>query len=223
MGTLRLVATPIGNLEDITLRALRILREADRVYAEDTRRSGVLLRHHSIATRPISLHAHNEAARIREVLTALGADQRVVLVSDAGSPLVSDPGIRLVDAVVGAGHEVEAIPGPSAVIAALSVSGLPPQPFVFLGFLPRKSGARRKRLETYLERAETLILFESPHRIGALLEDASAVFGSRRACVARELTKLHEEVARGPLEELAERFRSGTRGEITLVIEGARR
>lgn len=223
MGTLCLVATPIGNLEDITLRALRILGEADRIYAEDTRRSGVLLRHHGIAARPISLHAHNEAARVREVLSALGAGRRVALVSDAGSPLVSDPGIRLVDAVLAGGHEVESIPGPSAVIAALSVSGLAPHPFVFLGFLPRKSGARRNRLEAYRERAETLILFESPHRIGALLEDASAALGARRACVARELTKLHEEVARGNLETLAERFREGARGEITLVIEGARR
>ncbi len=223
MGTLRLVATPIGNLEDITLRALRILREADRIYAEDTRRSAVLLRHHGIASRVSSLHAHNESARIREVLTALTADEQVALVSDAGSPLVSDPGIRLVDAVVQAGHAVEAVPGPSAVIAALSVSGLAPHPFAFLGFLPRRSGARRNRLEAYQHRPETLVLFESPHRIGALLADARDAFGPRRACVARELTKLHEEVVRGTLDALAERFREGSRGEITLVIEGARR
>jgi 16S rRNA (cytidine1402-2'-O)-methyltransferase len=223
MGTLCLVATPIGNLEDITLRALRILREADRVYAEDTRRSAVLLRHHGIAGRLSSLHAHNEAGRIREVLTALGAEERVALISDAGTPLVSDPGIRLVDAVVDAGHRVETIPGPSAVIAALSVSGLAPHPFVFLGFLARRSGARRNRLGAYRDRAETLILFESPHRIGALLDDAREVLGPRRACVARELTKLHEEVVRGTLEELADRFRDGSRGEITVVIEGARR
>ncbi len=222
MGTLRLVATPIGNLEDITLRALRVLGEADRIYAEDTRRTGVLLRHHGIASRPVSLHAHNETARIREVLVALDADEAVALVSDAGSPLVSDPGIRVVDAVLEAGHRVEAIPGPSAVIAALGVAGLAPQPFVFLGFLPRRSGARRTRLEAYRDRPETLVLFESPHRIGALLDDAASALGPRRACVARELTKLHEEVARGPLDELANRFRDGARGEITLVIEGDR-
>ncbi len=223
MGTLCLVATPIGNLEDITLRALRVLREADRIYAEDTRRSGVLLRHHGVATRAVSLHAHNEAARVREVLAALGEGQKIALISDAGSPLVSDPGIRLVDAVLEAGHRVEAIPGPSAVVAALSVSGLAPHPFAFLGFLPRRSGARRTRLEAYRGRAETLVLFESPHRIGALLDDALAVLGERRACVARELTKLHEEVVRGSLEELALRYKEGSRGEITLVIEGERR
>ncbi len=222
MGTLGLVATPIGNLEDITLRALRVLREADRIYAEDTRRTGILLRHYDIATRASSLHAHNERARIREVVVALDADEAVALVSDAGSPLISDPGIRVVDAVLEAGHRVEAIPGPSAVLAALGVAGLAPQPFAFLGFLPRRSGARRTRLEAYRERPETLVLFESPHRIGAFLEDAAAVLGSRRACVARELTKLHEEVARGSLEELAERFRDGARGEITVVIEGTR-
>ena len=131
MGTLCLVATPIGNLEDITLRALRVLREADRIYAEDTRRSGVLLRHHGVATRAVSLHAHNEVARVREVLAALGEGQKIALISDAGSPLVSDPGIRLVDAVLEAGHSVEAIPGPSAVVAALSVSGLAPLPFAW--------------------------------------------------------------------------------------------
>ena len=223
MGTLCLVATPIGNLEDITLRALRVLREAERIYAEDTRRSGVLLRHHGIATRALSLHAHNEDARSREIVTALGAGQRVAVISDAGSPLVSDPGIRLVDAVLQAGHRVEALPGPSAVIAALSVSGLAPHPFAFLGFLPRKSGARRRRLEAYRERPETLVLFESPHRIGGLLADALAVLGERRACVARELTKLHEEVVRGDLAELAQTFAEGGRGEITLVIEGERR
>lgn len=223
MGTLCLVATPIGNLEDITLRALRVLREAERIYAEDTRRSAILLRHHGIDTRLISLHAHNESARIREVIVALDGDASVALVSDAGSPLVSDPGIRLVDAVVSAGHLVEAIPGASAVIAALTVSGLAPHPFAFLGFLPRRGGARRARLEDYRERSESLVLFESPHRIGALLADALVVFGARRACVARELTKVHEEVVRGTLEELAERFREGARGEITLVIEGLRR
>ena len=223
MGTLCLVATPIGHLEDITLRALRVLREAQRIYAEDTRRSGVLLRHHGVDARPISLHAHNENARIREVVAALEGETSIALISDAGSPLVSDPGIRLVAAVAEAGHRVEAIPGPSAVIAALSVSGVAPHPFAFLGFLPRRSGARRTRLEEYRERKETLVLFESPHRIGALLEDARETLGARRACVARELTKIHEEVARGTLEELAERFADGARGEITLVIEGARR
>lgn len=223
MGTLCLVATPIGNLEDITLRALRMLREASQVYAEDTRRTAILLRHHEIDARPRSLHAHNEDARIREVIAALEGEVRVALVSDAGSPLISDPGIRLVDAVLEAGHRVESIPGPSAVIVALTASGLAPHPFAFLGFLPRKSGPRSKRLEAYRGRRETLVLFESPHRIGALLRDATETLGERRACVARELTKVHEELARGTLAELAERFSEGARGEITLVIEGERR
>ena len=223
MGTLCLVATPIGNLEDITLRALRVLREAERIYAEDTRRTAVLLRHHGIEARARSLHAHNESARIREVLAALEGEGAIALVSDAGSPLISDPGVRLVDAVIEAGHRVEAIPGPTAVVAALASSGLAPHPFVFLGFLPRKSGPRGKRLAAYREREETLVLFESPHRVGALLHDAVEALGARRACVARELTKVHEEIARGPLEELAERFAEGCRGEVTVVIEGLRR
>ena len=223
MGTLFLVATPIGNLGDITLRALEVLREADHLYAEDTRRTRGLLRHHGIDAPLRSLHAHNEDVRVAEINAALESARSVALVSDAGSPLVSDPGARLVEAVVAAGHEVVAIPGPSAPIAALSVAGFPAHPFVFLGFLARKSGARRKRLEGFRDRPEALVLFESPHRVAALLADAAEALGERRACVARELTKLHEEVVRGTLPELAERFEAGARGEITLVIEGARR
>ncbi len=200
-----------------------MLRDATRIYAEDTRRSSVLLRHHGIEARARSLHAHNETARIREVLTALEGEAVVALVSDAGSPLISDPGVRVVDAALEAGHRVEAIPGPSAVIAALATSGLAPHPFVFLGFLPRKSGPRKKRLEAYREREETLVIFESPHRVGALLRDAAESLGARRASVARELTKVHEEIARGPLPELALRFAAGCRGEVTVVIEGLRR
>ena len=221
MATLYLVATPIGNLEDVTLRALRVLREADLLLAEDTRRTRVLLERHGIPGRPRSLHAHNEAARSGEVLAALEAGRDVALVSDAGTPLVSDPGARLVAVALDAGHAVTAIPGPSAALAALSVSGLPALPFSVIGFPPRGAAARRKLFEGYRERPETLVLFESPRRLVATLRAARAVLGDRRACVARELTKLHEEALRGPLSELAERLAEGVRGEVTLVIEGA--
>ncbi len=223
MAQLALVATPIGNLEDITLRALRVLREASVILAEDTRHTRTLLAHHGIATRPHSLHAHNEAARIGDVLEVLASGGDVALVSDAGTPLVSDPGERLVAAVLEAHYEVSSIPGPSAVLASLSVAGLPlEQGFTFVGFLPRKAGARDARLETLLERRETLVFFESPKRIGATLALLSERLGAdRRACVARELTKVHEEALRGTLGELALRLAEGARGEICLVVEGA--
>jgi len=221
VGTLRLVATPIGNLEDVTGRALRVLREADLVLAEDTRRTRVLLDRYGIAARPRSLHAHNEAAREREVLEALAAGRDVALVSDAGTPLVSDPGERLVAAALAAGHRVEAVPGPSAVLAALAASGLPAAPFAFLGFLPRRAGERDALLRGWRDRRETLVLFESPRRLGGALRALAAALGDRPAAVARELTKLHEEIARGSLSALAERFGEGARGEVTVVIGGA--
>lgn len=221
MGTLHLVATPIGNLEDVTLRALRVLREADRVYAEDTRRTRVLLGRHAIGARPRSLHEHNEEARIAEVLAALEGGQQVALVSDAGTPLVSDPGARLVAAAIAAGHTVVPVPGASAPLAALVASGLPGAPFTFLGFLPRKAGERDRLLARHRDRAETLVLFESPQRLAATLRALAAVLGERRASVARELTKVHEEHARGSLGDLAERFAGGTRGEVTIVVAGA--
>lgn len=221
MGTLHLVATPIGNLEDLSPRAVAVLREVDLLLAEDTRHTRTLLQHHGIAARPLSLHAHNEAARIGRVLAALEGSGSVALVCDAGTPLVSDPGGRLAAAVAAAGHRVTAVPGASAVLAALSVSGLPCEQFVFLGFLPRKAGARRKRIAAHRDRPETLVLFESPRRVAATLKELDEVLGERAACVARELTKLHEEVVRGTLAELAQRFADGARGEITLVVAGA--
>lgn len=221
MGTLYVVATPIGNLEDVTLRALRVLGEADLLLAEDTRRTRVLLDRHGIAGRPRSLHAHNEAARVEEVLAALAAGRRVALVSDAGTPLVSDPGGRLVAQAIAAGHDVVPVPGPSAALAALVASGLPAEAFSFVGFLPRKAGERSARLAALAARSETLILFESPRRVAATLRELARAFGERRACVARELTKLHEEIARGSLSELAHRFEAGARGEVTIVVEGA--
>jgi 16S rRNA (cytidine1402-2'-O)-methyltransferase len=221
MGTLYLVATPIGNLEDVTPRALRVLAEADLVLAEDTRRTRVLLERYAVAARPLSLHAHNEVGRVGRVLEVLAGGGSVALVSDAGTPLVSDPGERLVAAVLEAGHAVSAVPGASAVLAALAVSNLPPVPFRFLGFLPRRAGERRAELQRLRSAPETLVLFESPRRVGATLRQLADALGARRACVARELTKLHEEVVRGGLAELAERFEQGARGEVTIVVGGA--
>jgi 16S rRNA (cytidine1402-2'-O)-methyltransferase len=221
-GTLYVVATPIGNLEDVTLRALRVLREADLVLAEDTRRTRILLDRHGIAARPLSLHAHNEAARGAAALAALAGGRDVALVSDAGTPLVSDPGERLVAAAIAAGHPVVPVPGPSAVLAALAGAGLPPVPFAFLGFPPRRASERSERFSAWRGRPETLVLFESPHRLAATLRAlAEQLGGERPACVARELTKLHEEWARGTLAELATRFEDGARGEVTIVLGGA--
>jgi len=221
MGMVRVVATPIGNLADITLRALAALGEADLLFAEDTRRTRILLDRHGIQARPVSLHEHNEASRIARALAVLEEEGVVALVSDAGTPLVSDPGARLVAAAIEAGHRVEALPGASAVLAALTISGLCEGPFTFVGFLPRRAGARRVLLESYRARPEALVLFESPRRIAATLRELQETLGERRACVARELTKLHEEARRGSLGELAEAFAGEVRGEITLVVAGA--
>lgn len=222
MGTLHIVATPIGNLEDVTLRALRVLREADWVLAEDTRRTRILLDHFEIAKTPTSLHAHNEAARVEQVLAALDEGRRVALVSDAGTPLVSDPGARLVASVAAAGHHVDAVPGASALLSALCVAGLDTQRVLFLGFLPRKRGDQVRLLEGQRGREETLVLFESPHRVGETFARMAEVLGDRPACLARELTKRHEEVTRGMLAELARRFQAEPpRGECTLVVAGA--
>jgi len=221
MGTVYLVATPIGNLEDVTLRALRVLREVERVFAEDTRRTRKLLDRHGIAAKPMSLHSHNEAARIDTALGVLDAGGDIALVSDAGTPLISDPGGRLVAAALAAEHRVVPVPGASAVLAALSIAGLPVEPFTFLGFLPRKAGPRGSILATYRVRPETLVIFESPRRLAATLRELADALGDRAACVARELTKVHEEAVRGTLRELADAFDGSVKGEITIVVAGA--
>jgi 16S rRNA (cytidine1402-2'-O)-methyltransferase len=221
VGVLHVVATPIGNLEDITLRALRVLAEADLVLAEDTRRTRVLLQRHAVKARPLSLHAHNEAARIERVLGVLDAGGSAALVSDAGTPILSDPGARLVDAALQAGHPVTPIPGPSALLAALVVAGLPAERFTFLGFLPRRKGARDALLASLRQRPETLVLFESPRRLPTTLRQLADALGERPACVARELTKLHEELVHDTLGALAQRFADGARGEVTIVVGGA--
>jgi 16S rRNA (cytidine1402-2'-O)-methyltransferase len=222
MGTLYLVATPIGNLEDITLRALRILREAPLIAAEDTRHTRKLLSHFEIATPTISYHEHSGPAGIERVLSALASGD-VALVSDAGTPAVSDPGEDLVRAAIAAGYPVVPIPGPAAVVSALVASGLPTGEFTFLGFLPRKAAERRARLAAVRDSTATLVLYEAPHRLLATLDDLLATLGDRQAALARELTKLHEEWLRGPLSVLRTHYTSGAtpRGEYTLVIAGA--
>ncbi len=223
MGTLFVVSTPIGNLSDLTRRAEEALGEAAVVLAEDTRRTGVLLRHLGVETPLMSLHQHNEAGRTREVLGRLASGAVLALVADAGTPLVSDPGGRLVEAVIAEGHTVVPIPGPSAVLAALVGSGLPADRFAFLGFSPRKGRDREAFLARVADSEETTILFESPERISALLDDLAKRCGrTRRVAVARELTKLHEEFVRGTLIEASRYYRENPpRGEITVVVEAA--
>jgi 16S rRNA (cytidine1402-2'-O)-methyltransferase len=223
-GCLYLVGTPIGNLEDITYRAVRILKEADQILAEDTRRARVLLDRYAIARPLSSFFEHNEVRRLEPVMRALAEGRRVALITDAGSPGISDPGYRLVREAVARNIPVVSIPGPSAAVTALQVSGLPTDQFLFRGFPPRKSGGRRRELEELREYEGTLVYYESPHRLADFLEDAAAVLGDRPAAVCRELTKMHEEVTRGPLPELAARFReTPARGEIAVVLGGLTR
>jgi 16S rRNA (cytidine1402-2'-O)-methyltransferase len=219
MGTLYVVGTPIGNLEDITLRAIRTLREVSVIAAEDTRNTRVLLNAHQISTPLVSFHEFSGQGQVRRLVDRLAAGD-VALVSDAGMPGLSDPGYPLIRAVLDAGHEVVPIPGPSAILSALVASGLPMHAFTFHGFLPRKSGERKRLLASMLEATHSHVLFESPHRLVAALKDAAAVLGPERpAAVGRELTKKFEEVARGTLADMLERFeRQAPRGEITLVI-----
>jgi 16S rRNA (cytidine1402-2'-O)-methyltransferase len=225
-GVLYVVATPIGNLGDISARAREILAAASAIAAEDTRHSGRLLRELGLERPLVSLHEHNERARVGELVGRLQAGESIALVSDAGTPLLSDPGYLLVAAAVEAGITVTPIPGPSAAIAALSASGLPCDRFCFEGFLPSRVAARRRRLAELAADPRTLVLYEAPHRIADCLEDLAAACGeNRRACIARELTKRFETFYRGSLRELAVRARSDAdlaRGESVILVEGAR-
>ncbi len=220
-GTLYVVATPIGNLEDITHRALKVLREVDIIACEDTRHTRKLLSHYGIIRKTISYHDHNERERTVELLKALAAGANVAIVSDAGTPSISDPGFRLVSEAGAQDIPVVALPGPTALIAALVASGLPTDEFFFAGFLPARAGERRARLAKLRDIPATLIFYEAPHRIAATLSDAREILGERNAVVARELTKIHEEIVRGRLSKLAERFGSEekARGEIVLLID----
>jgi 16S rRNA (cytidine1402-2'-O)-methyltransferase len=220
-GTLYLVSTPIGNLEDITHRAIRVLGEVNIIACEDTRHTSKLLNHYGIETKTISYHEHNERERAAELVKLLKQGSDVAVVSDAGTPAINDPGFRLAREAIDNELRVVPIPGASALISALVVSGLPTDEFFFGGFLPARSGARRARLSELRTMPATLIFYEGPHRIAATLKDAVEILGERQAVVARELTKMHEEIARGNLSELAARFSSteSARGEMVLIID----
>jgi 16S rRNA (cytidine1402-2'-O)-methyltransferase len=224
-GRLYVVATPIGNLGDLSPRAREVLQTCSLIAAEDTRHTGVLLKHFGIQTPQISLHDYNEQRRAAEIIERLRQGANVALVSDAGTPAISDPGFELTRAAAAAGLEIVAVPGPCAAIAALSIAGLPTDRFCFEGFLPARGAARRKRLQALDLEARTLVLYEAPHRVREMLEDCAAIFGAERsAVVVREITKMHEAAYRGSLRELS--TRAGTdadfgRGEIVLLVAGA--
>jgi 16S rRNA (cytidine1402-2'-O)-methyltransferase len=218
-GCLYLVGTPIGNLEDITLRALRVLKEADLVACEDTRQTQKLLNHFGLSKRLVSYHEHNELTRAPELIIELEQGAKAALVSDAGMPVISDPGQRLVSLCLRHHIPVIPVPGPSALVAALAASGLPSEEFVFIGFLPSRAGDRRRRLADLAGESRTMVFYEAPHRIEEMLADASELLGSRPAVIAREVTKLHEEFLRGHLPELLDYVRKKpARGEITVVV-----
>jgi 16S rRNA (cytidine1402-2'-O)-methyltransferase len=216
-GTVYVVATPIGNLEDLSPRALRVLREVELIACEDTRHTAVLCQRFEIATPRVSLHAHNEARRVPELLARLARGARIALVSDAGTPLVSDPGERLVRAALDAGAAVVPVPGPSALLAALVASGFPARPFAFAGFLPRRGAERARELAALAAFPGTLVLYEAPNRAAQTLADLRAALGPRRVALARELTKRHETITRGVLGEVE---LDDPRGELVLVVEG---
>ncbi len=222
---LYVVATPIGNLEDITLRALRVLRQADLIACEDTRHTQKLLNHFEIETPTQSYHQHNETARAQELVEKIETGARIALVSDAGMPGISDPGERVIHAALDRGLNVVIVPGPSALISALVASGLPTESFRFVGFLPSRSGERRSALEGLRDARETLVFYEAPHRISEMLADLERTFGKEhRIVLARELTKVHEEFLRGSVAEIASelRKRESVRGEITVIVDGQR-
>ncbi len=219
-GTLYVVATPIGNLEDVTLRALRILREVSVIAAEDTRRTARILQHYSISTRTTSLHEHNERSKTPALIARLIAGESIALVSDAGTPVVSDPGTLLVAAAHSAGIRVEPVPGPSAVVAAVSASGFPETEFSFLGFPPVRAKARKDWLAAHASERRTLVFFEAPHRIRRCLEDMLDAFGDRQLLLGREITKAHESLAVQPISKHLAAL-TEERGEFTLVVRGA--
>ena len=221
-GKLYLVATPIGNLKDITLRALEILKSVDRIACEDTRHSQKLLNAYQIKKPLLSLHEHNELKRIPEILNKLQGGESIALISDAGTPLISDPGFPLVRELIAAGVEVESIPGPCAAINALAMSGLPPDRFYFVGFLPPRSAARKRKLEELKDHPSTLIFYESTHRIQKFLGEARQILGPRPAVLLREMTKKFEEALRGSLDTLGtSQIPRSWKGEFVLLIQGA--
>jgi 16S rRNA (cytidine1402-2'-O)-methyltransferase len=221
-GELFLVATPIGNLKDITVRALEILQAVDRIACEDTRTSGVLLKHYGIKTPMVAYHTHNEAEATEQLVTQLLTGKRIALISDAGTPLLSDPGARLVRAAIAAGCRVTPIPGASALLSALTITGLPAEQFYYAGFLPNKTTARKAALRALATIPATLVFYEAPHRLPDTLADIYDIMGDREAAVARELTKLYEECVRGSIAEIIAHFeKQPPRGECVIVVHGA--
>ena len=221
-GLLYIVATPIGNLEDITLRALRVLKEVDVIAAEDTRHTQILLSHHDIHTPLTSYHEHNEKTKAQDLVARLARGQNIALVSDAGTPTISDPGFRLVVQAIRAEVRIIPIPGASALTAVLSATGLPTDRFVFEGFLPAKKKQRRERLQILRDEIRTLIFYEAPHRLRDALDDIHELLGNREAVLAREVSKIHEEFLRGPVSDLVRELGSrDVRGEVTLIISGS--
>ncbi|HET6647738.1 MAG TPA: 16S rRNA (cytidine(1402)-2'-O)-methyltransferase [Pyrinomonadaceae bacterium] len=221
-GTLYVVSTPIGNLEDLTYRAVRVLSEVDLIACEDTRHSQKLLNHYGIKAKTVSYHEHNERDRAEELIGQIQSGLDVAIVSDAGTPGISDPGFRVVRMALEADLKVVPIPGPTALVSALVASGLPSDEFFFAGFLPARTGARRSRLAELAGIPSTLVFYEAPHRMAASLKDAREILGEREAVVARELTKLHEEIVRGRLSDLADKFSAGghePRGEMVVVVD----
>jgi 16S rRNA (cytidine1402-2'-O)-methyltransferase len=219
---LYVVSTPIGNLEDITLRALRVLKEADFVACEDTRHTGLLLRHYQVSNRLVSYHEHNKLRRTPELLEMLRQGKAIALTSDAGTPGVSDPGFYLIRAAIGRGFRVIPVPGASALLSALVAAGLPADHFVFEGFLPKREGRRKRRLQALKDQERTIVLFESPHRVIRTLRLLADVFGDRPIAACRELTKKFEEVIRGRISEVIARLETAPiRGEFTLVLAGS--
>jgi 16S rRNA (cytidine1402-2'-O)-methyltransferase len=223
MASLYIVSTPIGNLGDMTHRAIDTLGAVQRVLAEDTRRTGILLKHYGISTPLVSAHEHNEAARVAQILAWMAAGESLAIVSDAGTPLLSDPGARIVQAVIAAGHDVVPIPGASALLAALVASGIAPEPFTFFGFLERSGRERKERLAEIAAHRHTVVIYEAPGRVAKLLEDLLQVCGDeRRVAVGREITKLHETFVRGTLREAHAYYEDQqVRGEVVVVLEGA--
>jgi len=220
-GILYVVSTPIGNLEDITLRALRVLKEVDLIAAEDTRRTRQLLTHYGIHKPLISYHEYNRRRREKTLLQELREGKSIALVTDAGTPGISDPGEDLVRGAIQESIPLVPIPGPAALVSALSVSGLPTESFLFYGFLPSKAAARKKWLASLKDRPETLVFYESPRRLGSLLEDAAQILGERRVVVAREMTKVYEEVYRGTITEVLDQLgEEEVKGEVTVILEG---
>jgi len=217
---LYLVPTPIGNLEDITLRALRILREADLIACEDTRTSGILLRHYEISKPLTSFHVHNENEKLNFLLEKLRNNEKIAVISDAGTPGVSDPGWILLKRAIDENIEIDVLPGPSAVLPAVLMSGLNPQPFVFMGFPPEKPGEREKLFENLKNFPFTICFYMSPHKIERQISDIINIFGDRQAALVREISKIYQESIRGNLSEILEKLKDGIKGELVLVIEG---